>query len=335
MSERGRRQHASQDAAHCQQQTETPFVGHMRNLGVINGNDQRCSVVQQRNQDNEPRRQRPIPNHQCAEEKHQKVNGGCDTIDGIRTHTLDHFLLFLFFAIVIWNFFIPPKLIVLIAILNDAAVLVISVDNAQISAKPDKWRMGQMMTLSVVLGLFLTMASYVHFFIGKYAFDLSDDVLATIMYLQMSSCPHFVIFSTRLSGHFWENPPSLVFASAVLLTQIFAMFISIYGVLSEPCGWGWGASVMAVSLTYFMLLDFIKVAFYRKWNFALTVKLWPTKARKERLKIKRAKQAIDLRVAETVHKVRKVCHMVAFARKLRHYHPLPEPKMALPVTKGH
>jgi len=234
---------------------------------------------------------------------------------------------------VIWDFFIPPKLIVLIAILNDAAVLVISVDNAQISAKPDKWRMGQMMTLSVVLGILLTIASYVHFFIGKYAFELDDDTLATIMYLQMSSCPHFVIFSTRLSGHFWENPPSLIFFLAVVLTQVFAMFISIYGVLSTPCGWGWGASVMAVSLTYFMLLDLVKVWFYRVWNYELTVKLWPTKVRKERLRVKKEKQAAALRVALIVAKVRKVCRVVRFAMRLRHFHPLPEPKMALPVHK--
>jgi len=246
-----------------------------------------------------------------------------------------HFLLFLFFAIVIWNFFIPPKLIVLIAILNDEAVLVISVDNAQISAKPDKWRMGQMMSLSVVLGLCLTCASYVHFLLGLYVFDVPTDKLATIMYLQMSSCPHFVIFSTRLSGRFWTNPPSLVFASAVLLTQIFAMFISVYGVLSTPCGWGWGGAVMGVSLTYFMLLDFIKVWFYGMWNYELTVKLWPTKIRKERLKQKKIKEALDKRIEKTAKKMRIVCHMVKFASRLRHYHPLPEPKMALPVHKGH
>jgi len=246
-----------------------------------------------------------------------------------------HFLLFLFFAIVIWNFFIPPKLIVLIAILNDAAVLVISVDNAQISSKPDKWRMGQMMSLSVIMGFLLTMASYVHFFIGKYVFDLDDDVLATIMYLQMSSCPHFIIFSTRLAGHFWTNLPSPVFFSAVVLTQVFAMFISVYGVLSPACGWGWGASVMSVSLTYFMLLDFVKVWFYRIWNYELTTKLWPTKVRKDHLKVKQVQQAIDLRIRGIARKMRIVCLMVKFASRLRHYKPLPEPKMALPVHKGH
>jgi H+-transporting ATPase len=49
------------------------------------------------------------------------------------------------------------------------------------------------------------------------------------MYLQISSCPHFVIFSTRLPGWFWENAPSLLFIIAVAGTQVFAAFVSIYG----------------------------------------------------------------------------------------------------------
>ena len=47
-----------------------------------------------------------------------------------------HFLLFLFIAIIAFDFTIPAVLIVLITVMNDAATLVISVDNAQISKRP-------------------------------------------------------------------------------------------------------------------------------------------------------------------------------------------------------
>ena len=49
-----------------------------------------------------------------------------------------HFLLFLFVAIIVFDFTIPAVLIVLITVMNDAATLVIAVDNAQISKQPDK-----------------------------------------------------------------------------------------------------------------------------------------------------------------------------------------------------
>jgi H+-transporting ATPase len=51
-----------------------------------------------------------------------------------------HFLLFFFLSISIYDFSLPTKLIILIAVLNDVATLVISVDNAKISRRPDKWR---------------------------------------------------------------------------------------------------------------------------------------------------------------------------------------------------
>jgi H+-transporting ATPase len=141
-----------------------------------------------------------------------------------------HFLLFFFISILVFDFALPDRLIILIAVLNDAATLVISVDNAKISKRPDKWRLGQLLSLSFVLGFLLMLISFAHFFIAKDVFEVSPGVLETIMYLQISSCPHFVIFSTRLSTWFFKSMPSFLFIVAILGTQIFAMLMSIYGV---------------------------------------------------------------------------------------------------------
>lgn len=82
--------------------------------------------------------------------------------------------------------------------------------------------------------------------------------MKSVMYLQISSCPHFVIFSTRLVepwyaiwiwvwfvfGNFvcysylcvrrYKQFPHPIFFLAVFATQVFAMFISVYGVFSAP-----------------------------------------------------------------------------------------------------
>ncbi|CAG8844040.1 30988_t:CDS:1, partial [Racocetra persica] len=198
-------------------------------------------------------------------------------------------------------------LLILIALLNDAATLVIAVDNAKISPRPDKWRLGQLIVLSIILGLLLTAASFAHFYIAHYVFGiaLDDQRLETIMYLHISSCPHFVIFSTRLSGYFWENLPSITFFIAVMGTQVFAMFISIYGLLTAPIGWGWGVSIIAISLLYFFVLDFVKVNVFKYWSFELTAKLVPTPARKNKLRDRKIDQIHRERVSQTIAKVRK------------------------------
>ncbi|CAH1761083.1 9143_t:CDS:2 [Entrophospora sp. SA101] len=219
-----------------------------------------------------------------------------------------HFLIFFFFITLIEDWEMSPILLILIALLNDAATLVIAVDNAKISSNPDKWRLGQLITLSLVLGVLLTALSFAHFYIATHVFgiDKEDERLETIMYLHISSAPHFVIFSTRLSGYFWENLPSPTFFIAVMGTQVFAMFISIYGALTPAVGWGWGVGIIGVSLIYFVFLDIVKVAIFKYWSFELTARLWPSKAHKTKLSGRKSDALYQARISKSVAKVRKV-----------------------------
>lgn len=230
-----------------------------------------------------------------------------------------HFLMFFFCITLIEDWQMSAILLILIALLNDAATLVIAVDNAKISQKPDKWRLGQLITLSLVLGTLLTAASFAHYYIAKDVFHFDSEKIATVMYLHISSCPHFVIFSTRLSGYFWENIPSITFIIAVLGTQVFAMLISIYGLLTPKIGWGWGVTIICISLGYFVFLDFVKVQLFRYWSFELTAKLWPSKTRRTKLQDRKAYAISHARIVSNISKVRKVVIMsrvlLAFKKK--------------------
>jgi H+-transporting ATPase len=226
-----------------------------------------------------------------------------------------HFLLFFFFSILIFQFTLPNRLILLIAVLNDAATLVISVDNARINKRPDKWRLGQLITLSFILGVLLCAISYGHFFVAKDVFGIAptDPRMETIMYLQISSCPHFVIFSTRLTAPFYKNMPSWTFIIAIAGTQIFAMFMSIYGFeafSAVPIGWPWALSIMAISTLSFMALDVVKVFVIKKWSFELTTKLAPLKSRRAELARRKGEQIIFDRVQANFDKIRKVTKMI-------------------------
>ncbi|KAF9927415.1 hypothetical protein FBU30_003273 [Linnemannia zychae] len=218
-----------------------------------------------------------------------------------------HFLMFFFCITMALKWHMKPILLILICILNDAATLVISVDNAKISIYPDKWRIGQLIFLSVVLGALLTALSFAHFFIADRIFNVSAAKLEAIMYLHISSAPHFVIFSTRLSGYFWENMPSPIFFIAVMGTQVFAMLICVYGVIvGEAIGWGWGTAVIVISLVYCVFLDFVKVYIFRYWSFEFTATAWPTKARKDKLNARKMRVIQQQRVWSSIDHVRQV-----------------------------
>ncbi|RKO93412.1 hypothetical protein BDK51DRAFT_19569, partial [Blyttiomyces helicus] len=225
-----------------------------------------------------------------------------------------HFLIFFFISLLRYDFALPDRLVILIAVLNDIATLVISVDQAKISQRPDKWRLGQLMTLSATLGCCLMCLSFGHYFVARDVYNVTPDQLSTIMYLQISSCPHFVIFSTRVPGWFWEKPPSLMFLVAVGGTQVFAMFISIYGVgflEATAIGWGWGVSVICTSIASFVFLDFVKVMVMRHWSFELTAILWPSPARRRKLENRRKRAIVAERVNRNNAKVRKAMAVIS------------------------
>ncbi|KAK9752487.1 hypothetical protein K7432_018036 [Basidiobolus ranarum] len=106
-----------------------------------------------------------------------------------------HFLLFFFFVTIIFQWQLRAILLIFIAVLNDAATLVISVDNAQISPKPDKWRIGQLITMSFVLAVFLTAASFAIFFIARDVFKVDPGELETIIIFHhgLSPSPFLVL----------------------------------------------------------------------------------------------------------------------------------------------
>ncbi|KAJ1330086.1 plasma-membrane proton-efflux P-type ATPase [Batrachochytrium salamandrivorans] len=228
-----------------------------------------------------------------------------------------HFLIFFFISMLAFDFYLPDRLIIIIAVLNDAATLVIAFDNAKISKRPDKWRLGQLISLSFVLGFLLMCISFAHYFVARALVHDADPkihagIIQTIMYLQISSCPHFVIFSTRVETWFWTSVPSWTFVLAIVGTQVIAMFMSIYGasfLYATAIGWGWGVSIIFSSFVFFIFLDAVKVFVISKWSFELTAELWPVPSRRAKLLKRREDAILHKRVHANIAKLRRAAVM--------------------------
>jgi H+-transporting ATPase len=231
-----------------------------------------------------------------------------------------HFLLFFFISIIAYDFVLPSRLILMIAVLNDVATLVIAIDNAKISKRPDKWRLGQLITLSFILGVLLMGISFAHYFVAKSFPDLTEGQIETIMYLQISACPHFVIFSTRLATWWWTNLPSLFFFVAIMGTQVIAMLMAIFGVPAleaTAIGPAWGFTVLAISMVMFMFLDVVKVIVFKIWSYELTVKLVPTPARKKTLESKKTALAEKKRIGKMWRKAAVMFHVAVATQRFK------------------
>ena len=173
-------------------------------------------------------------------------------------------LLFMTLSILVFNFYpVTAVMIVLLALLNDGAILSIAYDKVRYSDQPESWNMRLVLGISTVLGVAGVIASFGLFYLGERVFHLDRNVIQSLMYLKLSVAGHLTIFVTRTRGPFWSTRPARVLLFAVLGTQLVATLIAVYGLFMPPIGWGWALAVWGYALAWFLVNDRVKLAAYR------------------------------------------------------------------------
>ncbi len=173
-------------------------------------------------------------------------------------------LLFVTAVILIFNFFpVTAMQIVLLALLNDGAILSIAYDNVRYRNRPEAWNMRVVLGMATILGVVGPVAAFGVFFLGDRVFHLSHPELQTMMYLTLSVAGHLTIFQARTRGSFWSIRPARILLLAVLGTQVLATCIAVLGIFMTPLGWRYAALVWGYALVWFVATDRVKLIGYR------------------------------------------------------------------------
>jgi H+-transporting ATPase len=176
-------------------------------------------------------------------------------------------LLFITLAILIFNFYpLTAVMIVMLALLNDGAILSIAYDNVHYRNVPEVWNMRLVLGIATVLGVVGPIASFGLFYLGDRVFHLDGPHRQTLAYLMLSVAGHLTIFQARTRGPFWSIRPARILLIAVLGTQAVATLIAVYGILMTPIGWRWAAFVWVYALAWFLLTDPVKLLAYRVFD---------------------------------------------------------------------
>ncbi len=176
-------------------------------------------------------------------------------------------LLFMTTAILVFNFYpLTAVMIVMLALLNDGAILSIAYDNVHYKNAPEAWNMRLVLGIATVLGIVGPIAAFGLFFLTDRVFHLDHPHIQTMMYLMLSVAGHLTIFQTRTRGPFWSIRPARILWMAVLGTQMLATAIAVFGVLVTPIGWRWAAFVWGYALIWFFLTDPVKLLAYRVFD---------------------------------------------------------------------
>ena len=173
-------------------------------------------------------------------------------------------LFFMTAAILFFNFYpVTAVMIVMLALLNDGAILSIAYDNVHYKNRPEAWNMPLVLKISTILGVTGVVAAFLLFYLGERVFHLDPARVQTLMYLKLSVAGHMTIFLTRTRGPLWSIRPAKALLFAVVGTQTVATLIAVYGLFMTPLGWGLAAFVWGYAAVWALFTDRVKLLAYR------------------------------------------------------------------------
>jgi H+-transporting ATPase len=173
-------------------------------------------------------------------------------------------VLFVTVSIVVFDFFpVTPIQIVLLAILNDAAILTIAYDRVRPSPRPERWDLREVLTIATVLGVAGVVESFSLVGIAVGPLGVSHAEVQTLMYLKLSVAGHLTLFVARTRGRLWSYRPAWVLLIAVVGTQVIATLIAATGLLMDPLRWSLVGLAWGYAIVWILLLDQVKL-----WTYA-------------------------------------------------------------------
>ncbi|MCW4004024.1 MAG: plasma-membrane proton-efflux P-type ATPase [Candidatus Bathyarchaeota archaeon] len=175
-------------------------------------------------------------------------------------------LIFLTFAIIVFNFYpLTAVMIVILALLNDLPIMMIAYDKVKVQENPVRWNMRDVLIVASLLGAVGVFSSFGLFLIGIQVLHLPADILQTLIFLKMTVAGHLTIYLARTGvHHFWTRPlPSNQLFFTTEITQVFATLLAVYGVFMSPIGWWLAAFVWGYALLAFLVTDLLKIHFFK------------------------------------------------------------------------
>ncbi|MDA2920618.1 plasma-membrane proton-efflux P-type ATPase [Desulfobacterota bacterium AH_259_B03_O07] len=179
-------------------------------------------------------------------------------------------LLFMTLSILIFNFYpVTAIMIVLLALMNDGAILSIAYDRTHYSNEPEAWNMKVVLGVSTMLGLMGVIETFGLFYIAEHYLKLNREIIQPLIYLKLSVAGHLTVFVARTQGRFWSIRPAWILLGAVAGTQLLATLIAVYGILMPALGWKFAGIVWGYALIWFLIEDQVKLVAYRIFTHPL------------------------------------------------------------------
>jgi Mg2+-importing ATPase len=163
---------------------------------------------------------------------------------------------------------ILPVQVLLIGLLTDLPCIAIATDNVDSEEllRPSRFSIHSLMFISMFLGSLTAVFEIMYFAIIK---GHAPGVAETGLYLFLMFTALIVIFTIRNKGHFWRapklsNPMKLAFLVISIISVALVYIPSTQKLLSfSPISWALLGMTILMTLVYFVVMDTVKVWFYK------------------------------------------------------------------------
>lgn len=169
--------------------------------------------------------------------------------------------LLLTFGYLFTNFFpISLNIIVFIVIFNDCVTLTLGTDRVKTNHLPENWNLHNLIKIAAIytvgwLALGFLILWYSINFTSLNQTQISGMLFAYLIYSAMG-----MILSTRTRDHFWSIPTSKAVGTVICFNLMISSLISMFGLATGVLN---VLSIFLICCIMFVVLDFIKVAYYK------------------------------------------------------------------------
>jgi len=119
----------------------------------------------------------------------------------------------------------------LLIFVTDSAKISLATDHVRPSTKPETWKIGRLITVSVVVGVLMVAEALAVLWFGwsRWGLASSDSALYTFSFLTLLYFAAFSIVSARERRWFWATMPSKTVAAAVLAELLVGTGLTLVG----------------------------------------------------------------------------------------------------------
>jgi H+-transporting ATPase len=172
-------------------------------------------------------------------------------------------VVFVTLAILAFGFFpVTATQVVLLSLLNDAAILTIAYDRVKASTKPERWDMREVLTIASLMGLVGVVAGFLLLLLGQDVLGLGRETLRTLIYLKLSVAGSLTLYVARTRGPFWSIRPAAVLCTAVCGAELTATLLAHFGILMTALPWRYVGLAWGWAIVWMFALDAAKLATY-------------------------------------------------------------------------